>query len=139
MICLDYSLSAVSAMKRLAGEDLEQSDGMEVQFIQADATMIPFRKRSFDLVLDKGTTDSVLKFADRRKAFTMAKMIQNEALRILSPSGVYIQITDEDPDMRIPLLKELKERDFSVSYREISSEDSWEYFMYVLKLNKPVV
>ena len=137
MTCLDYSLSAVSAMRRLAEEELEQSDGMKVQFIQANATKTPFRKGSFDLVLDKGTTDSVLKFEDRRKAFTMAKMIQNESLRILSTSGVYIQITDEDPDMRIPLLNELKERDFCVSHRQISSEDSWEYFMYVLKLNKP--
>ena len=105
---------------------------------------MPFKTDMFDVVIDKGTTDSVLKFEDRTQAYLMARKIQNEALRITSRSGVYIQITDEDPELRLDLLRGNtiqdsldKSSDFSVSYRQISDEEHWHHFMYVLSFNDP--
>jgi len=127
-------------MKQLYEEMFSKDEAKKpaVHFVHGNATKMPFKKNTFDVVLDKGTTDSVLKFEDRTQAHLMAKKIQNEALRIISPSGVYIQITDEDPDMRLPLLRDnvvmdsKSPCDFSVSYRDISEDDSWQHFMYIL-------
>jgi len=140
VFCLDYSRAALAAMKQLYEEMFSKDEAKKpaVHFVHGNATKMPFKKNTFDVVLDKGTTDSVLKFEDRTQAHLMAKKIQNEALRIISPSGVYIQITDEDPDMRLPLLRDnvvmdsKSPCDFSVSYRDISEDDSWQHFMYIL-------
>ena len=100
---LDYSRAALASMKQLYEEMFSKSGAKKpaVHFVHGNATKMPFKKNTFDLVLDKGTTDSVLKFEDRTQAHLMAKKIQNEALRIISPHGVYVQITDEDPDLRL--------------------------------------
>lgn len=143
VFCLDYSRAALAAMKQLYEEMFSKTEAKKpaVHFVHGNATKMPFKKNTFDLVLDKGTTDSVLKFEDRTQAHLMAKKIQNEALRIISPSGVYIQITDEDPDLRLSLLRDnvvtdsKSPCDFSVTYRDISEDDSWQHFMYVLSLN----
>ena len=74
--CLDYSLAALTASRALLagrtrgssvrlGAALGFTDSIQMQFLHGDATNMPFRAGSFDLVLDKGTTDSVLKCADR--------------------------------------------------------------------------
>ena len=137
VVCLDYSYSAVKTMKSIHNHDRSKSSLSSVHFIQADATKTPFKAGTFDVILDKGTTDSVLKFEDRRKAHLMAQRLQLEALRILSPLGVYLQITDEDPDLRTTLLGDLlKDRDVSVSHKLISGDYAWEYFMYVVSWNK---
>ena len=142
VFCLDYSRAALATMKQLYEEMFSKTDAKKpaVHFVHGNATKMPFKKNTFDVVLDKGTTDSVLKFEDRTQAHLMAKKIQNEALRIITPNGVYIQITDEDPDMRLSLLRDnvvtdsTSPCDFSVSYRDISEDDSWQHFMYVLAL-----
>ena len=143
VFCLDYSRAALASMKQLYEEMFNKSGAKKpaVHFVHGNATKMPFKKNTFDLVLDKGTTDSVLKFEDRTQAHLMAKKIQNEALRIISPHGVYVQITDEDPDLRLSLLRDNVVMDssvpcdFSVSYRDISEDESWQHFMYILSLN----
>lgn len=143
VFCLDYSRAALASMKQLYEEMFSKSGAKKpaVHFVHGNATKMPFKKNTFDLVLDKGTTDSVLKFEDRTQAHLMAKKIQNEALRIISPHGVYVQMTDEDPDLRLSLLRDNVVMDssvpcdFSVSYRDISEDESWQHFMYILSLN----
>jgi len=144
--CLDYSRAALALMKHLCEEQFGKHGEKKpsLNFVHGNATKMPFKTDMFDVVIDKGTTDSVLKFEDRTRAYLMARKIQNEALRITSRSGVYIQITDEDPELRLDLLRDNtiqdsldKSSDFSVSYRQISDEEHWQHFMYVLSFNDP--
>ena len=146
MFCLDYSRAALALMKQLCEEQFgkQGEEKPSLHFVHGNATKMPFKTDMFDVVIDKGTTDSVLKFEDRTQAYLMARKIQNEALRITSRSGVYIQITDEDPELRLDLLRDNtiqdsldRNSDFSVSYRQISDEEHWQHFMYVLSFHDP--
>ena len=100
-----------------------------------------FRRKLFDVVLDKGTTDSVLKMEDEDKSLVLCQGILSESLRLLSSSGVYLQITDEDPDLRMSLLQDLLptgcvRNDISITHKKISEEGMWEHYMYALTKNK---
>ena len=145
VVCLDFSWTGVHLTRQLCREQFSNAEIIKptsiVHFVQADATKMPFRGELFDVVLDKGTTDSVLKMDDEEKSLQMCREILSESLRLLSSSGVYLQITDEDPDLRMSLLQELlsKECDsnnISISHKKISEEGMWEYFMYALRKNR---
>ena len=142
VVCLDFSVEGLKSTQDMFEEafSTDLMNDFSVHFVQADATKTPFKANMFDVILDKGTTDSVLKLDDEEKALSMAKKILDESLRLLSSGGVYIQITDEDPDLRMSLLNDLlfkgcNKNNVSISHRKISEEDSWEYFMYVLSIN----
>jgi len=143
VVCLDYSVEGLKSTRDMFEQDLSESGNSDfsVHFVQADGTKIPFQSNTFDVILDKGTTDSVLKLEDEKKAFSLSRGILSESLRLLAPTGVYLQITDEDPDLRMSLLNDLlckrsDKNNVRISHRTISEEESWEYFMYVLSINK---
>ena len=134
--CLDFSQEALQVVSELISD--EDKGNHTINFVHADATKISLRADMFDVILDKGTTDSVLKLDDREKAILMAGAILKESLRLLSPLGTLIQITDEDPDSRILLINELLKSQcdhtsVNVSPKLICEGEIWEYFMYTVK------
>lgn len=74
-----------------------------------------------------GTTDSVLKATCGPK---IASLIAADSFRVLTPGGVCVQVTDEDPDTRMRLLQEALPTDSSRLSFKVVESDSYEYFLY---------
>lgn len=144
IVCLDFSRQGLHLSRQLCKAEI--CNGLKgisssLHFVQADASNMPFKSEAFEVILDKGTTDSVLKMDDDEEAYKLAKGILSESLRLLSSTGVYLQITDEDPDLRMMLLQDLlSERsdkgNVSISHKKISDDGNWEHFMYEITMNK---
>ena len=63
----------------------------------------------------------------------IASQIASESFRILVPGGLYLQVTDEDPDVRIPFLQqELPSCNANVSFKTVDLNRR-EYFIYIIK------
>ena len=58
--------------------------------LQMDVLDMKFKNSEFDIVIDKGTLDSI--FCGDNSAPNVEKML-NEIYRVLSPNGIYICIT----------------------------------------------
>jgi SAM-dependent methyltransferase len=86
---IDFSPLLVAAMA-------EQSHG--VLWRVEDASQLSFQESSFDAVLDVGLLDSVGASGEEKMSTVIS-----EALRVLSPGGVYISTSTEPPLYRLPL------------------------------------
>jgi len=69
-----------------------------------DVTRMPFRCRSFDTVLDKGTSDTLFFRNANKYRCALVTAMWSEVERVLGDEGVYVNIT---PRQRVPWLKEL--------------------------------
>ena len=72
---------------------------------------------------------------NKDKAKEMTKNILGESLRTLKSDGIYAQVTDEDPDLRMALIQELLPKEinnYSVNYKIIYGSQDSEYFMYLI-------
>jgi SAM-dependent methyltransferase len=88
------------------------SEGVEVELIEASADKMPFKDEEFDLI----TCESVLSFADRNAVLT-------EVIRILKPGGLFLAVemtAEMTPDAE---LKEELTNFYGIP--EILSEDEW--------------
>jgi ubiquinone/menaquinone biosynthesis C-methylase UbiE len=93
---IDFSTVAIKQM-------IEKSKAMaELKFIAMDTRKLEFANNSFEVVIDKGTLDSIL-CGDNATANSdsMLKEIQ----RVLADGGVYICISFGYPDIREAILK----------------------------------
>jgi len=88
-----------------------------------DACNLPYESGSFSAVIEKGTMDALLRGGDE----SWHKMCE-ETLRVLKPGGCFLQITDENPELRLPLLELLV--GWQVSFREVESDSAYESFIY---------
>ena len=70
-----------------------------------DATNLTFEENTFDVVIDKGTFDSIL---CSKNSFLKVVMMLGEIQKVLKNKGIYILISSGKPDNRIFHL----ERDF---------------------------
>ncbi|XP_033646372.1 citrate synthase-lysine N-methyltransferase CSKMT, mitochondrial-like [Asterias rubens] len=124
---------AVSQSHQAKTPLLHQDD--PIQFLVADATRLPFRNNQFDIVLEKGTFDAML----NTKNSELARCAFSETARVLTPGGIFLQFSDENPDLRLSFLEEALrlisvDRGWvSVTYREIGSSFGIEYFLYLTK------
>ena len=101
--------------------------------ISVDARVLPFKDGVFDVVIDKGTSDSLLK--DRKGGTDTVRQIWSEVIRVLHPGGRMLQITDEDPDSRMALLDKCirKRCDVEVTCSSLhTKKNNWNYFVYVI-------
>lgn len=135
LFCLDYVNESLEFQKRIFSEKIcvrKTNCLARIYFICADAEALPFRDNSFRLVFDKGTTDSLLK--DNRHGVRKFKAVVLEVLRILGKGGKLLQFTDEDPDIRIPLLEKSCVGLFGTSVQyKILCIDGIEYFVYCVE------
>ena len=66
----------------------------------------------------------------------VASQIASESFRILIPDGLYPQVTDEDPDVRVPFLQqELPSGNSDVSFKTVELNRR-EYFIYFIRKQK---
>ncbi|KAK6477641.1 citrate synthase-lysine N-methyltransferase CSKMT [Huso huso] len=103
--CADISPVAIAMMQRQVSEcRLEpRNSRSELRFLELDCSDLSgFDSHSVDLVLDKGTTDALLRSRDGGER---ASRMLCEALQVLRRSGSFLQFSDEDPDARIPWLE----------------------------------
>ncbi|XP_022094951.1 methyltransferase-like protein 12, mitochondrial [Acanthaster planci] len=137
VVCLDFALSAVGQAQSISRKIC--SSGREsLQFIAADASRLPFRNDQFDVVFEKGTFDAMLNGGRSG----LARLSFGETVRVLSSQGIFLQFSDENPDIRLSFLEEaLRESGMdrtqaSVTFQDVGCSYGVEYFLYSTKLSK---
>jgi len=116
-----------------------------ISFVVADLMKLPFESQSVDLILDKGSTDAMLRrgfrVSDKNNPCQTSPFSNtwHEFWRILRPNqlGVILHISDEDPDVRLGLLDSVL-NNFRYSYTidvDLLEADcnSQEIFFYQIK------
>lgn len=132
MYCVDYSEGAIQWQKGLL-TNLNQKHGnllSNYRLVIADVCQLPFGDSFFHVVIDKGTTDSLLKSKDGHQ---LAESSMTEIFRVLHPKGVLWQITDEDPDVRLLFLQSLSNqvhKTYATSFEVLLSDNINDYFLY---------
>ncbi|XP_074518192.1 citrate synthase-lysine N-methyltransferase CSKMT, mitochondrial [Halichoeres trimaculatus] len=100
--CADISPVAVQLMQEhvrsKAIEPLNLSSQLE--FVELDCTQLHqhFGLSSVDLIIDKGTTDALLRSKGGKGK---AGLVLKQCLKVLRGSGSLLQFSDEDPDARL--------------------------------------
>ena len=90
---------------------------------------------------EKGTIDAVLK--QKKHGISYAVEVMLEVMRVLDQDGVFLQFSDETPEMRLSVLEKAKmemqksyNRTFSMSFKEIGDFSGIEFFMYLMHHTK---
>ncbi|XP_032089991.1 citrate synthase-lysine N-methyltransferase CSKMT, mitochondrial isoform X2 [Thamnophis elegans] len=131
--CLDFSSAAIQCLAQMLRESPPpRHPRSELECHLGEATELSrlFALGSFHLVLDKGTCDSVLRGCPQR-----ARRLVSECLRVLRPEGCLIQISDEDPDARVPFLETAGRANINIG--EIANLSGISYYAYTLSLKAP--
>lgn len=135
VICADFSLEPLAYLKT------SQSARLLSDYIQCDCKRLPFRRDFFDLIVDKGYLDSVLKQMSLVST-EQAMRATHESLRTLvdkldaTDRKYLVQITDEQPELRFDLLDEFKLKyalNISYFYKEISFNEFVYYAYFISK------
>ncbi|XP_075426200.1 citrate synthase-lysine N-methyltransferase CSKMT, mitochondrial isoform X2 [Ascaphus truei] len=128
--CVDRSVPAVLAMCSHLSEGppvTPRHPDSHLEYTHGDVTDLRgFASASVGLVLDKGTLDALL-----RTGTGEARMMLQESLRVLQPGGKLVQLTDEDPDARLPFLEEAR-LGFSVTLHDLGDRDGISYYAYIV-------
>ena len=141
--CVDFSDTAISQMNQLlaiakkAGEiECNKKQDSGLFYFVADIKNLPFKSNTFHVVVDKGTSDAVLRGHKGEDAFYE---IFVEALRVLKPDGKLIQFTDEDPELRLDLLAKFRSQlqvkvpHLQIVYKELGVTFGVDHFMYTIE------
>lgn len=146
LICADFSQEALALLRNKHTEldvnaNNQNRQRQYVDYVQCDCRYLPFRDDLFDLVIDKGFLDSLLKTnLDSSKAMLNASTSMRSILEKLATNGRLVQITDEEPDLRSSLLDELLFKyncNFSYSFKEfeVENKSSTFYYFYFIEKN----
>lgn len=140
--CVDFSPDAIKALSKV---DTKGESASLISFVVADLMKLPFESQSVDLILDKGSTDAMLRrgfrVSDKNNPDQTSPFFNtwHEFWRILRPNqlGVILHISDEDPDVRLGLLDSVL-NNFQFSYTidvDLLEADcnSQEIFFYQIK------
>ncbi|XP_077084305.1 citrate synthase-lysine N-methyltransferase CSKMT, mitochondrial isoform X2 [Siphateles boraxobius] len=104
--CADISPVAVRLMEKHTNSASVQpcNPSSSLAFLELDCTQLRghFGTRSLDMILDKGTTDALVR---SKEGQAKAGHIVRQCLQVLKPSGILLQFSDEDPDARLVWLE----------------------------------
>lgn len=100
--CADISPIAVKLMQEHIQAKAVQphSCSSQIEFVELDCTQLDkrFSPSTVDLIIDKGTTDALLRSREGKRN---ASLVLKQCLRVLRSSGSLLQFSDEDPDSRL--------------------------------------
>ncbi|XP_041841432.1 citrate synthase-lysine N-methyltransferase CSKMT, mitochondrial isoform X2 [Melanotaenia boesemani] len=100
--CADISPVAVRLMQQQVGSKAIQPHNLSSQldFVELDCTQLDkhYGSNSLDLIIDKGTTDALLRSKEGKGK---AALVLKQCLQALRSSGSLLQFSDEDPDARL--------------------------------------
>ncbi|KAG8006288.1 Methyltransferase-like protein 12 [Nibea albiflora] len=100
--CADISPIAVRLMQEdvLARAIQPQNLSSQLEFVELDCTQLHkhYSPHSVDLIVDKGTTDALLRSKEGKGK---AGLVLKQCLKVLRSSGSLLQFSDEDPDARL--------------------------------------
>ncbi|KAM9718375.1 citrate synthase-lysine N-methyltransferase CSKMT, mitochondrial isoform 1-T1 [Menidia menidia] len=100
--CADISPIAVQLMQEHIRLQLIQPHNLssQLQFLELDCTQLDkhYGSNTLDLIVDKGTTDALLRSKEGKGK---AALVLKQCLRALQSSGSLLQFSDEDPDARL--------------------------------------
>lgn len=133
--CADLSPVAVSLMLGVvrARAPRPGNPSSELVFAEMDCERLHerFARGSLDLVVDKGTTDALLRSKDGKGK---AERVLQQCLMALKSSGSLLQFSDEDPDARLPWLetavREQKAAASHVGVQEVGQLRGVSYYCY---------
>lgn len=103
--CIDFALEALLKLRMEIDNDSEFDDLTNCFLIRSDMTKeLPFEPNSIVTIIDKGCIDSILRQNGGHQKAVNA--ICNN-LRLLCQGGVFLQVSDEPPDLRLDLLNDV--------------------------------
>ena len=141
LLCADFSRQALELIKS------NKLTSNHIDFIECDCKRLPIRDHLFDLVLDKGYLDSLLKklfiagsqVSMNEALLAMTNLLQkldriNESSLISKQPKYLIQITDETPELRISLFDQLDQANMKIDYffKEINLSDNLVFYAYFI-------
>ncbi|XP_047240875.1 citrate synthase-lysine N-methyltransferase CSKMT, mitochondrial [Girardinichthys multiradiatus] len=104
--CADISPVAVRLMREhVQAEAIQPHDvSSHIEFLELDCTQLDtyYGSNNLDLIVDKGTTDALLR---SKEGTEKAGLVLKQCLRVLRTSGSLLQFSDEDPDARLVWLE----------------------------------
>jgi SAM-dependent methyltransferase len=86
VVNVDFSKAVITEMQS------KNATRPEMQWVEADATALPFPDHSFDVVFDKGLLDAMAAEDTPAVCIDVRKMFL-EAARVLAPGGVFVCLT----------------------------------------------
>ncbi|KAM9424391.1 citrate synthase-lysine N-methyltransferase CSKMT, mitochondrial isoform 2-T2 [Pholidichthys leucotaenia] len=100
--CADISSVAVRLMQQHIQANPLQPHNLssQLEFVELDCTQLDkhYSCGSVDLIIDKGTTDALLRSKEGKGK---AGLVLKQCLKVLRWSGSLLQFSDEDPDSRL--------------------------------------
>lgn len=102
VMCADISPVAVRLMREHVRAQAVQAHNpsSQLEFVELDCTQLNnhYGSGSIDLIVDKGTTDALLRSKEGK---AKAGLVLRQCLKVLRSSGSLLQFSDEDPDARL--------------------------------------
>lgn len=141
--CIDFSHEALHILQeRMETEEFETTNNCYFTYCNT-VRNLPYSPCTVTAAIDKGTTDAIMRQSGGLK---LACQAIHNILNVLHKGGVYIQITDEPPEIRMDFLQETiascpnsSEYEYRVSWKDISPlndmKQSTNYFLYILTKN----
>ncbi|XP_032241823.2 citrate synthase-lysine N-methyltransferase CSKMT, mitochondrial isoform X2 [Nematostella vectensis] len=136
---IDFSEEAIQVMRNLLRQ--HGLDDSVFSLHVGNVLDLPFSRECFDIIIDKGTADAVLRSPAAETAFCAVLV---EACRVLKSEGTILQFSDEPPEVRMDLLTKASQLchqqnmgHMSFYFQEIGCRSGIERFMYVLQKTGP--
>ncbi|XP_015282341.1 PREDICTED: endothelin-converting enzyme 2-like [Gekko japonicus] len=126
---IDYSAACIASMQ----DYYAHCPGL--QWVVMDAQALVFRDGSFDVVLEKGTLDSLMvgetdPWHVSREARGRLEQVLAEVSRVLQPRGRFVSITFAQPHFR---KRHYAQPAYGWSARHVTYGSGFHYFLYVMQ------